>query len=124
MYTIVAYIIYLFCSIITVFVIGNSLRKNGKIYLFGECTDEEMSTSANNFLYIGYCLLNTAFAFFFLRTTKHLTSFVQVMEFIVSSQGIIFFVLGIMHYTNIIFAPKIILYFLNKRLLTNKNKKS
>ncbi|MBA3680608.1 MAG: hypothetical protein H0W73_05515 [Bacteroidetes bacterium] len=124
MYTIIAYIIYLLCSLITVFVIGNILRQNGKAYLFGECPDAEMSNSANNFLYIGYCLINSAFAFFFLRSTSAISSFVQVIEFIVSSQGIIFFTLGIIHYLNIIFAPKIILYFLNKKLLTNKNQKS
>lgn len=122
MYTVIAYIIYLACSAVTVLIVGKSLHRNGKTYLFGECIDEQMSTSANNFLYVGYCLVNTGFAFFFLRTTTALTSFAQVAEFIATSQGIIFLSLGIMHFINVLFAPKIILYFLDKKLNINLKK--
>ncbi|MBA3665470.1 MAG: hypothetical protein H0W61_14840 [Bacteroidetes bacterium] len=121
MYIITAYSIYLFCSLITVLVVGKSLHRNGKSYLFGECPDEAMSTSANNFLYTGYCLVNSAFALFFLRTTSSLHTWTEVFEFISFSQGFIFLSLGLLHMVNIIFAPKIIQHFLNKKLLTHKN---
>jgi hypothetical protein len=120
MYTIFAYIIYLSFSAITVIVVGKSLHRNGKHYLFGECSNEEMSDSANNFLYVGYCLVNTGFAFFFLNSAGNMTELSQVLEFISYSQGTIFFSLGLMHFVNIIFAPRIIMYFLNKKLLTTK----
>lgn len=131
MYTITAYIVYLFLSIITVFVVGKILHTNGKSYLFGECPDKELAYSANNFLYLGYCLINTAFALFFLRSTSALQSFAQVLEFITASQGFIFLSLGLMHFVNVIFAPKILMFFLSKKLLTpsaeevdHKNQKS
>lgn len=124
MYTIIAYITYLLISAATVLIVGKDLHRNGKNYLFGECSNKEMSESANNFLYIGYCLVNTGFAFFFLRSAGDLTSFSQVLEFITDSQGIIFISLGITHLINIIIVPKIIMYFLNKRLLITKNQKS
>jgi hypothetical protein len=123
MYTISAYITYLSISAITVLIVGKNLHRNGKNYLFGECSNTEMSESANNFLYVGYCLVNTGFAFFFLRSAGNMISFAQVLEFIGDSQGIIFFSLGITHLINIIIVPKIILYFLNKRLLITKNQK-
>jgi hypothetical protein len=120
MYVIVAYTIYLICSLITVVVVGKILHTNGKVYLFGECSSHEMSASANNFLYVGYCLVNTGFAFYFLRSAENLNSLTQLLEFIIESQGIIFFSLGSLHFINIIYVPKIIMYFLNKRL-TIKN---
>lgn len=124
MYTITAYILYLVCSIITIFIVGGILHRNGKIYLFGGCPDAELSNSANNFLYLCYCLLNTAFALFFLGRHPGVSTFNQVIEFIVGSQGTIFLSLGVIHVINIIFAPKILLHFLNKKLLTSKNQKS
>lgn len=124
MYVIAGYSIYLICSLVTVLYVGRTLHSNGKVYLFSECSSIEMSNSANNFLYVGYCLVNTGFAFFFLQTTNQVDSFTKLLEFILESQGIIFFSLGIMHFINVIFAPKIIMYFLNKRALTFKNNQS
>jgi hypothetical protein len=121
MYTITAYIIYLFCSIITVFIVGNILHRNGKMFLFGECPDRALSDSANNFLYKSFCMVNTAFALFFLGTTKGLQSLQQVLEFIFHTQGIIFLSLGSAHLINLLIVPKVINHFLNKKLLTPKN---
>lgn len=116
MYTLLAYIIYLAFSIITVFVVGKNLHRNGKNFLFGECADVALSTSSNNFLYLGYCMVNTAFALCFLTSAHSIKSMAEVMEFIAASQGIIFITLGFLHYINILFAPKIINYFLKKKL--------
>jgi hypothetical protein len=120
MYAIAAYSIYLICSLITVIVVGKTLHTNGKVYLFGECSSGEMSASANNFLYVGYCLVNTGFAFYFLQSAENLNSITRLLEFILESQGIIFFSLGILHVVNLIYVPKIIIYFLNKRLTAKK----
>jgi hypothetical protein len=105
----------------TVFAVGGILHRNGKAYLFGKCPDKAMAYSANNFLYTGYCMINTAFALFFLKSATAMNNFEQVLEFIVSSQGIIFTSLGIMHFVNVIFAPKIIMHFIRKKLSTHKN---
>jgi len=120
MFTVFAYITYLLLSVFTVFFVGRLLHAEGKIYLFGECPDKELATSANNFLYICYCLLNSAFALFFLGTGKPMKSVTEALEFIASSQGIIFLSLGLLHFLNVLFAPKIIQYMLRKKLLTNK----
>jgi hypothetical protein len=116
MYQIIAYSIYLSISLITVLVVGKSLHRNGKDFLFAGCPDERLSNSANNFLYIGYCLVNTGFAFYFLNSTSVILSFAQMLEFIATSEGIIFLSLGFLHAINVILAPRIISFFLSKKL--------
>ncbi len=116
MYQIVAYSLYLSFSLVTVLVVGKNLHKNGETFLFSECPDYNLSHSANNFLYTGYCLVNSGFAFYFLNSAGKLSTVVDVIEFVIYSQGIIFISLGILHLINIIFAPRIISFFLNKKL--------
>lgn len=116
MYQILAYIIYLAFSLITVLVVGKSLHRQGKVFLFAECPDESLSNSANNFLYVGYCLVNTGFAFYFLNTSGSITNLLELLEFIVTSEGIIYVSLGFMHVINVIFAPRIISFFLAKKI--------
>jgi hypothetical protein len=113
---ILAYIIYLSFSLLTVLVVGKSLHRNGKDFLFAECPDEQLSTSANNFLYVGYCLVNTGFAFYFLNSGNSVSTLLQLIEFIATSEGIIFLSLGFMHIINVILAPRIISFFLSKKL--------
>ena len=124
MFTITAYLIYLLFSLVTVFFVGKNLHSNGIHYLFGECPDRSISNSANNFLYIGYCLLNSAFALFFLRSAHDLLSISEVIEFICTTQGVIFISLGALHVLNLLYAPKVMNRLLQKKLLTNKNQKS
>lgn len=116
MYQILAYSIYLSLSLLTVLVVGKNLHRNGKEFLFGECPDEALSNSTNNLLYIGYCLVNTGFAFYFLNASGTISSFAQVLEFIATSEGIIFVSLGVLHILNVLLAPRIISFFLAKKL--------
>jgi len=117
MYQITAYIIYLAISLVTVLRVGKNLHRNGETFLFSECPDYDLSHSANNFLYTGYCLVNTGFAFYFLNSTGKLGNTTEVVEFIIYSEGIIFTSLGCLHLLNIIFAPRIISYFLTKKTI-------
>lgn len=115
MFNVLAYIIYLFLSLITVLWVGKILHQNGKDYLFAECSDKALSEASNNFLYAGYCLVNSGFAFYFLNTCETLESLTQVVEFISRSTGIIYASLGAMHFVNMLLAPKIINLFISKR---------
>lgn len=116
MYQILAYIIYLSICLITVLIVGRNLHRNGKTFLFGECPDEALSNSTNNLLYVGYCLVNTGFAFYFLNTSGKIGTPTELFEFIATSEGIIFLSLGCLHVLNIIFAPRVISFFLAKKL--------
>jgi hypothetical protein len=115
MYNVIAYIIYLFLTLITVLWIGKILHRNGKNYLFAECPDKNLSEASNNFLYVGYCLVNSGFAFYFMNTCETLKNLAEVFEFISRSTGIIYASLGAMHFVNMLLAPKIINLFINKR---------
>jgi hypothetical protein len=121
MYQILAYIIYLSISLITVLIVGKNLHRHGREFLFAECPDESLSSSSNNFLYIGYCLVNTGFAFYFLNASGTILSVAQLLDFIATSEGIIFFSLGILHVLNVILAPRIISFFLYKKLLNDQD---
>lgn len=116
MYQILSYIIYLSISLVTVLVVGKNLHRNGKAFLFGGCPDETLSTSTNNLLYIGYCLVNTGFAFYFLNASGTIATLSQLLEFIATSEGIIFLSLGALHILNVLLAPRIISFFLIKKL--------
>ncbi len=116
MYTVLAYLIYLSISLITVLIVGKTLHRNGKSFLFAECPDEHLSTSTNNLLYVGYCLVNTGFAFYFLNSSGSISSLLLLLEFIATSEGIIFLSLGALHLLNVILAPRIISFFLYKKL--------
>jgi hypothetical protein len=121
MFNSIAYMIYLLLSLVTVLWVGKILHRNGKAYLFAECPDPHFSEASNNFLYTGYCLVNTGFAFYFLNTCEILVSWTEVFEFITRSTGIIYSSLGIMHFINMLFVPKVINLFINKRSINHKN---
>ncbi len=115
MYNITAYIIYLSLCLLTILWVGKILHSNGKDYLFAECTDKHMGEASNNFLYAGYCLVNSGFAFYFLNTCETLLNFTDVVEFITHTTGIIYTSLGFVHFLNMLFVPKIVNMITNKR---------
>jgi len=115
MYNVIAYIIYLSLTLITVLWVGKILHRNGKDYLFAECADKNLSEASNNFLYTGYCLVNSGFAFYFLNTCETLKNLNDLVEFITNSTGIIYASLGAMHFVNMLLAPTIINLFISKR---------
>lgn len=115
MYQNLAYTIYLAFSLATVLIVGKSLHRQGKDFLFGECPDETLSNSTNNLLYLGYCLVNTGFAFYFLNTTGSIDTLSKLLEFIASSEGIIFLSLGTLHVLNVLLAPRILSFFLAQK---------
>jgi len=123
MYNVSAYLIYLSLSLTTVLWVGKILHRNGKDYLFVECTDKRMAEASNNFLYAGYCLVNTGFAFYFLNTCETLLNFTDVLEFITHATGIIYSSLGIVHFLNMLFVPKIVNGITNKRNTNPSNVK-
>lgn len=118
MYNIVAYSVYLICSLVVVLWVGRILHRNGKAYLFEECPDKSVSEAANNILYVCYCLLNAGFAFYDLNTCNHLSSLAGLLEFLASSEGFLLLVLGFMHIINLLFAPKVISLFISKKQFT------
>ena len=120
MYNSIAYIIYLFCSLVVVIWVGRLLHKNGKLFLEETCPDKHLADNTNNLLYVGYCLMNSGFAFYQLNSLETLKNFTDVIEFVASSEGFILITLGLMHFLNMLIVPKIILFFAETdKLITN-----
>lgn len=124
MYNSIAYILYLLCSLVVVIRVGRILHRNGRLFLEDTCPDKHLADSTNNLLYVGYCLMNTGFAFYQLNSLHTLKNFTDVIEFIASSEGFILVTLGIMHFLNMLIVPKIILFFADtKNIITNQSDK-
>lgn len=115
----IAYLLYLMGSLIVVVWVGKILHKNGKVFLENNCTDKQLANNTNNILYVGYCLVNSGFAFYTLQTSRTLLGAHQIIEFVSESLGSLLITLAIMHYLNMIFVPKIISLFTNK-LINNQ----
>src|SRR5690349_20562823 len=108
MYTVLSYLLYIVASLFTILVVGRHLHRDGKVFLFGECDDLQLSVSANNFLFLCYVLLNSGFALLFLRHTSAIDTPQLVIEFLASSQGSIFLTLGLLHFINVLTVPRIL----------------
>jgi hypothetical protein len=107
MYNVTAYIIYLFIALITVFGVGRILFRNGRFFLVEVFHSEHIADNINRVLYVGYCLVNSGCAFYHLNTCSTLDTIQQLVEFIISSTGQLYLIIGFMHYFNLILVPRL-----------------
>lgn len=103
MNTVIAtYSIYLAISIAVTVWVGQSLHKNGRLFLvrtFGG--DEDLADSINHLLLVGFYLVNLGFVALFLRCGARPTDVANAFEALSTKQGIVLLVLGGMHYLNL-----------------------
>lgn len=99
--TLAAYILYLAIAIGMTIWVAWTLSTNGKIYLvrcFGH--DEELATSVNHVLVVGFYLVNLGFIALALSTAGTVASVEGMMRFLGWYVGIAILVLGFMHFFN------------------------
>lgn len=99
--TTVAYFLYLAIAIGMTIWVAWTLSTNGKIYLircFGH--DEELATSVNHLLVVGFYLVNLGFIALALSTAGTVSSVEGLMRFLGWYVGIAILVLGFMHFFN------------------------
>jgi hypothetical protein len=99
--TLTAYSIYLAIAIGMTIWVAFTLSTNGKVYLircFGH--DEELATSVNHLLVVGFYLVNFGFIALALSTAGEPQTMVEVMRFLGWYVGIAILVLGGMHFFN------------------------
>ncbi len=103
----VTYLIYLiFAGIITV-VVANTLRKNGEIFLIdGFNGNIDLAKSVNHMLVVGFYLVNLGFAFLQLEAKRPLVTTDQALVFLSTKLGFVLFVLGGVHFFNVIIINK------------------
>jgi hypothetical protein len=101
--TVKAYIVYLVVSISLTAWVAHTLFKNGRRFLvdvFGG--DEELATSVNHLLVVGFYLVNLGFVSFALRHRGVLTSPREAFEMLSWKIGGVLIMLGLAHFTNLL----------------------
>ncbi|MFC4293166.1 hypothetical protein ACFOWX_12135 [Sphingorhabdus arenilitoris] len=97
----IAYSLYLAIAIGMTIWVAFTLSRNGKVYLircFGH--DEELATSINHLLVVGFYLVNFGFIALALSTAGEPQNVAEVMRFLGWYVGIATLVLGAMHFFN------------------------
>lgn len=105
--TIIAYCLYLLITITMTIWVAYTLSTNGKIYLiqcFGH--DEELATSINHLLVVGFYLVNFGFIALALSAAGTAQTVIELMRFLGWYVGIATLVLGAMHFVNMVLVTR------------------
>jgi len=81
--------------------VGNTLSKNGLIFLVENFEGrEELARSVNHLLLVGFYLVNVGFITLMLRYGGRPDGLVEAVEYLSTKIGLVVVLLGIMHFTN------------------------
>lgn len=99
--TVATYLIYLVIAIGLTIWVAHSLSSNGKVFLircFGH--DDELATSINHLLVVGFYLVNLGFIAVALSVAGEPTTIAGAVRLLAWQVGIAILVLGFMHFFN------------------------
>ena len=96
------YVTYILLSIGLTVWVGQTLFKNGKIFLI-EAFDgkEDVANSVNHLLLVGFYLINVGFVALYLKFGTFPTNGREAFEYISTKIGVVLIVLGGMHFFNV-----------------------
>ncbi len=100
--TIYAYSIYLFICLMVTFFIGRDLHRKGYYLILDLFENEEFTTTVNNILLVLYYLVNMGYVTVTLLQIGEVIDIVQLLEHLSLRIGLILFLLGSLHFNNII----------------------
>lgn len=104
---IIGYIIYLLITAIIIIKVGEICYTNGNVFVAQLIPKhEELCLKINQVLLIAYYLFNLGYCAITLVRWNRITSFAQLFETISIKTSIILFLIGIMHYFNILIITK------------------
>lgn len=102
MYNLITYSIYLTVGAIVILLVGKNLHTNG-YYLILNLFDNELFTKTiNNLLLVGYYLVNIGYLAITIINFDKLDTLEMVLVALTDKIGIILFILGILHFNNIL----------------------
>jgi hypothetical protein len=98
---VITYVVYLALSLgITVWV-GQSLHRNGRVFLVENFQGQErLADSINHLLLVDFYLVNVGFVALALRYGQKPTDLVEAFEFLSTKVGLVIVILGLMHFFN------------------------
>lgn len=106
---IIAYITYLGINIIIIYSVGKICYNNGHIFLRSLTNGNlQLVNTISKLLLTGYYLLNIGYCFTTLLNWKTIDSLQALIEIVSYKTSIIFLLISILHYTNILWIQKFI----------------
>ncbi|MCE2926258.1 MAG: hypothetical protein LW823_01230 [Rickettsiales bacterium] len=97
----VSYIIYLSLSIVIAIWVGQTLSRNGRVFLVENFEgNEALADSVNHLLLVGFYLINFGFISLALKYGDKPETIHQVIEFLSTKIGLVIMLLGAMHFFN------------------------
>jgi hypothetical protein len=98
---IATYLVYLALSLGITYWVGQTLHRNGRVFLVENFQGQEtLADSINHLLLVGFYLVNFGFVALALRYGTKPTNLVEAFEFLSTKVGLVVVILGFMHFTN------------------------
>ena len=98
---IATYLVYLALSLGITYWVGQTLQRNGRVFLVENFQGQEaLADSINHLLLVGFYLVNLGFVALALRYGTKPTDLVGAFEFLSTKVGLVVVILGFMHFTN------------------------
>ncbi len=95
------YLAYLCLSLGITYWVGQTLHRNGRVFLVENFHGQEtLADSINHLLLIGFYLVNIGFVSLALRYGTKPTDLVEAIEFLSTKVGLVVVILGLMHFAN------------------------
>jgi hypothetical protein len=95
------YLVYLALSLGITYWVGQTLHRNGRVFLVENFGGQEaLADSINHLLLVGFYLVNVGFVSLALRYGTKPTDAVGAFEFLSTKVGLVVVILGFMHFTN------------------------
>lgn len=95
------YILYLLIGVPLTIWVGQTLHRNGRIFLLEAFHGRaEMADSVNHLLLVGFYLINVGYVLLGLPLGTKPTTFQGAFEFLATKLGFVLLVLGAMHFFN------------------------
>jgi hypothetical protein len=100
---VVTYVLYLLLSVALTVWVGWTLSRNGKVFLIDVFKgNEQLASTVNHLLVVGFYLVNFGFVAWYLRTSDAVLDTRQVFETLSVKIGTVLVVLGVLHLTNVL----------------------
>ena len=96
----VDYVIYLSASAALTVWVGNTLYRNGRVFLVSVFTETGLADSVNHLLVVGFYLVNLGAAAILINAGGAPRTFPDMIQETVTRIGVVLLVLGTMHFFN------------------------
>ena len=101
-YLVGTYLAYLALAVPITLWVGNTLRRNGRVFLLDVFDgDEELSSAVNHLLVVGFYLVNLGYVSIALKTSETVGNAQQAIETLSVKVGTVVLLLGVLHLANL-----------------------